>query len=71
MTYHGNPNFSGSDTLSMTSNDGGANGNDPGGADPNSEEDLDLVAIDVTAANDPVTSSAPATLELIRTARRQ
>ena len=62
VTYHGNPDFSGSDTLSMTSNDGGANGNDPGGADPNSEEDLDLVAIDVTAANDPVTSSAPATL---------
>jgi hypothetical protein len=57
VIYRGDLDFNGSDTLSMTSNDGGANGTDPGGADPNSEEDVDLVAINVTAANDAPTGA--------------
>lgn len=48
LTYQGNPNYNGGDTLSVTS------------TDANSAADTDTVGITVTAVNDPPAISAPA-----------
>jgi hypothetical protein len=58
LTYTGNLNFHGSDTLIVSTNDNGNTG--VGGV----KIDTDNVSVTVTAVNDPVTSSAPATLSL-------
>ena len=53
LTYRGNLNVSGPDTLTITTNDEGNNGTDPGtSGDGTSEEDVDTVAITVNAVND-------------------
>jgi Ca2+-binding RTX toxin-like protein len=43
--------YSGNDTLTITTNDGGNSGTDPGG-DPAGEEDVDVIPITVIAADD-------------------
>ena len=53
VIYRGALNYNGPDTLTMTSNDGGSSGADPGlTGDASSEEDIDNVFIDVTPVND-------------------
>ncbi|MGE4165838.1 MAG: choice-of-anchor Q domain-containing protein [Xanthobacteraceae bacterium] len=51
LVYTSDLNYNGADTLTMTTNDGGANGVDPGG-DPNFEETTSTVAINVVPVND-------------------
>jgi hypothetical protein len=48
LVYTPDADYIGGDTLTMTSNDGGASGADPGVGDPGSEQDVDTVAINVT-----------------------
>ena len=53
LTYRGNLNVSGTDTLTITTNNEGNNGTDPGtSGDGTSEEDIDTVTITVNAVND-------------------
>jgi VCBS repeat-containing protein len=52
LTYTPTGDFNGSDTLSITTNDQGNSGADPGGADPLSEQDADTVTINITPVND-------------------
>ena len=54
LTYSPDFNFNGDDTLTVTTNDGGANGSDPGlTGDGGSEEDVDTRTISVSAVDDP------------------
>jgi hypothetical protein len=59
IVYTPDPDYAGPDTLTITTDDGGASGADPGG-DPLSESDVDMVAIAVAAANDAPTIAASA-----------
>ena len=53
LTYRGNADYFGPDSLSIVTNDLGNTGNEPGASgDGNSEEDSDSVAITVTPVND-------------------
>ncbi|HEX8126840.1 MAG TPA: Ig-like domain-containing protein [Allosphingosinicella sp.] len=53
LTYTPKPNFSGTDTLTVTTNDNGQNGSDPGlSGDGTSEEDIDTRTITVSAQPD-------------------
>ena len=53
VIYRGALNYNGPDTVTMTSNDGGSSGADPGlTGDASSEEDIDNVFIDVTPVDD-------------------
>ncbi|HET9637578.1 MAG TPA: cadherin-like domain-containing protein, partial [Allosphingosinicella sp.] len=53
LTYSPNANFNGDDTLTVTTNDAGANGSDPGlTGDGTSEEDVDTRTISVSAQDD-------------------
>ena len=53
VIYRGDLNYNGPDALTMTSNDGGASGADPGlTGDGASEEGIDTVAIDITPVDD-------------------
>ena len=52
ISYMPNPDYNGSDTLTVTANDGGATGQDPGGPHPSSEEGVATATIDVSAVND-------------------
>ena len=60
LFYHADNGFSGPDTLTVTTNDGGATGIDPGlSGDPTSEQDTDTVAINVNAVgNNPPETNA-------------
>ncbi len=62
LTYRGNLNFFGGDTLSITTNDLGQTGADPGlsGGAAN-EEDVDQVTINVASVNDAPVNGVPAT----------
>ena len=52
VVYRGSLNFNGSDTLTVTTNDNGNTGIDPGLTDgATAEQDVDTVAINVTAVN--------------------
>ncbi|MEA3065099.1 MAG: hypothetical protein QOJ27_1545 [Sphingomonadales bacterium] len=54
LTYSSDHNFNGNDTLTVTTNDQGQNGTDPGlTGDGTSEEDVDTRTISVSAADDP------------------
>lgn len=65
LTYTPTGNYNGSDRVRITTNDGGATGQDPGlTGTATSEQDQDSKAITVTAVNDPVTGTAPATATL-------
>ena len=65
LTYTPEANFFGNDTLTVTTNDLGSTGLDAGlSGDASSEEDVDTRTISVSAVNDPVTTSAPATASL-------
>jgi hypothetical protein len=58
LTYTPAANFNGNATLTVQSNDGGANGVDPGlSGEPTNEEDVDTRTIEVTAINDAPTSA--------------
>ena len=64
--YRGVLNYNGPDTLTMTSNDGGASGADPGlTGDGASEEDIDTVAIDITVVDDGPPSATDDTLSSV------
>jgi hypothetical protein len=53
LTYSPNSNFNGDDTLTVTTNDQGHNGTDPGfSGDGSSEEDIDTRTISVSAVDD-------------------
>jgi hypothetical protein len=53
LTYSPNANYNGNDTLTVTTNDKGANGTDPGlSGNGTSEEDADTRAITVEASDD-------------------
>ena len=60
LTYTPTSNVNGADTLTITTNDGGATGNDPGlTGTGTTEQDSDTQAISVTAVNDaPVATGA-------------
>ncbi len=65
LTYTPTGNYNGSDRVQITTNDGGATGQDPGlTGTATSEQDQDSKTITVTAVNDPVTGTAPATATL-------
>jgi hypothetical protein len=65
LTYKVDANYSGADRLRVTTNDRGTTGQDPGTTgDSTSEQDEDDKAINVSAVNDPVTTSAPGTISL-------
>ena len=65
LTYTPTGNYNGSDRVQITTDDGGATGLDPGATGTaTSEADIDSKTINVTAVNDPVTGTAPATLTL-------
>ncbi|HYE27115.1 MAG TPA: Ig-like domain-containing protein [Allosphingosinicella sp.] len=54
LTYSPDANFNGDDTLTVTTNDQGHNGSDPGlTGDGGSEQDIDTRTISVSAVNDP------------------
>ncbi|HEX8192845.1 MAG TPA: Ig-like domain-containing protein, partial [Allosphingosinicella sp.] len=58
LTYTPTANFNGDDTLTVTTNDGGASGIDPGlTADPTNEESVSQRTITVSAVNDAPTSA--------------
>ncbi|HZF95999.1 MAG TPA: Ig-like domain-containing protein [Allosphingosinicella sp.] len=58
LTYAPKANFNGDDTLTVTSNDGGANGIDPGlTAEATNEETVTTRTIEVAAVNDAPTSA--------------
>jgi hypothetical protein len=53
LTYSPNSNFNGNDTLTVTTNDKGRNGTDPGiSGNGTSEQDVDTRTISVTASDD-------------------
>jgi len=59
VTYLGNSNFSGSDTLTFTTSDNGHTGADPGlTGGPSNEQDQDLLTINVAGVNDTPTANA-------------
>jgi hypothetical protein len=61
LTYQGNSNFNGSDTISVTVNDKGNTGTDPGNTgDANSEEATATIAVTVSPVNDTPTITKPA-----------
>jgi VCBS repeat-containing protein len=60
LLYETTINFNGSDTLTITTNDQGNSGADPGG-DPASEQDVDTVTINITPVNDAPTVSGDGT----------
>ena len=63
LIYTVTANYNGTDSLTVSTNDGGSTGLDPGlTGDGTSEEDVDVKTINIAAANDPVTTNAPATL---------
>jgi Ca2+-binding RTX toxin-like protein len=66
LTYTPDPDYNGADTVEITTSDLGNSGQDPvpGTGDDSEERDVDSKAITVTAANDPVTTAAPTTLEV-------
>jgi hypothetical protein len=53
LTYSPTPDYNGTDTLTVTTNDRGFTGADPGGADPNSEETVSTRTIQISAVDDP------------------
>ena len=58
LVYTPDANFNGADSLTITTNDNGNTGADPGlTGDANSEEDTDTVAITITPVNDAPTGS--------------
>ena len=62
LQYQGNLDFNGQDTVTVTANDMGNTGNDPGLTDgPDAEEDAASFGIDVTALNDAPVVTVPAT----------
>ncbi|MEA3043358.1 MAG: hypothetical protein QOH47_1196 [Sphingomonadales bacterium] len=61
LLYETTINYNGSDTLTITTNDQGNSGTDPGGADPLSEQDSDSVTINITPVNDAPTVSGDGT----------
>ena len=65
LTYTPTGNYNGADRVRITTDDGGATGLDPGlTGTATSEADQDSKTISVTAVNDPVTGTAPATATL-------
>ena len=63
VLYTGNADFNGADTLTMTTNDGGNTGLDPGlTPGPTSESDTDTVGITVNAVNDAPVNVLPASV---------
>ncbi|MGB9365778.1 MAG: Ig-like domain-containing protein [Xanthobacteraceae bacterium] len=59
LTYQGNANFSGSDTLTITTSDNGHTGTDPGATGgPANEQDQDQLTINVAGQNDTPTANA-------------
>ena len=59
LQYSGNANFSGADTLTITTSDNGGTGSDPGlTGGPANEQDQDLLAINVAGVNDTPTANA-------------
>ena len=63
LTYTPTGDYNGSDRVQITTDDGGATGLDPGATGTaTSEADIDSKTITVTAVNDPVTGTAPASL---------
>lgn len=59
ITYLGNANFNGADTLTVTTNDNGHTGNDPGlTGGPADEQDQDQLTINVAPVNDTPTANA-------------
>src|SRR5204863_10216 len=60
LTYTPTANYNGADRVQITTNDGGATGQDPGlTGTATTEQDQDGKTISVTAVNDPVTGAAP------------
>ena len=60
LTYRANANYNGADTLTLTTNDQGNSGADPGlSGDGTSEQDQDTVAITVNAVNDAPVNTVP------------
>ncbi len=60
VLYRGDLNFNGGDVMTVTTNDGGATGLDPGlSGDGTSEEDVDTVNILVNAVNDAPVNTVP------------
>jgi hypothetical protein len=65
LTYTPTANYNGADRVQITTNDGGASGQDPGlTGTGTTEQDQDSKTISVTAVNDPVTGAAPASATL-------
>jgi VCBS repeat-containing protein len=61
LTYQGNANFNGNDTITVTVNDKGNTGTDPGNtADANSEEASATIGVTVSPVNDTPTIATPA-----------
>ncbi len=62
LTYQGNTDFSGSDTLTITTSDQGNTGSDPGATGgPSDEQDTDTVALNIIGLNDAPSLNAGAT----------
>jgi hypothetical protein len=60
LTYRANANYNGADTLTLTTNDQGNSGADPGlSGDGTSEQDQDTVAIIVNPVNDAPVNTLP------------
>ena len=71
VLYTGNANFNGGDTLTMTTNDGGNTGVDPGlTGNATSEQDTDTVGITVNAVNDGPVNFLPASVTAVPDADR-
>ncbi|MEA2876326.1 MAG: hypothetical protein QOF14_1522 [Hyphomicrobiales bacterium] len=66
LAYLGQSNFNGGDTLTIITNDLGHNGADPGlTGDGSSEQDTDIVTINVAAVNDTPVNSVPAAAQAV------
>jgi len=52
LTYTPAADYNGADDLTVITNDLGANGTDPGGPDPSSEQDTDIKVINIAAISD-------------------
>ena len=63
LSYKGNKNFNGSDTLTITANDQGNTGLNSGASDP--QEVIETVAITLEPANDAPTLEAPDAIQTI------
>jgi large repetitive protein len=63
LSYKGNPNFNGSDTLTIIANDQGNTGLNAGASDP--KLDTKTVAISVIPVNDPPSVTAPTATQTI------